>query len=193
MLIRSAVAVVLTVLSICLLAACGEEADLTPLTGTKIDPAADAPVGSIVTTSEGEKVVTQSGLPCDVDAILRNRCQTCHSSPTKYGASAPLVTFDDLVKVKDLVKDRIHDTTQPMPPSPQPHLDAKELAVLDGWIESGAKATDVKCLSDKTNTGVKPLSCKPDTVLKAPKPYELKAGGPTDETVCFGVDLSFTK
>ena len=204
MLIRSAVAVILTLLSICLLAACGEEMDLAPLTSAKTDPAADAPVGSIVTTSDGqEKVVTQTGLPCDVDAILRNRCQTCHSSPAQYGASAPLVTWDDLQKpgpganankkVWELVKERIHDDARPMPPSPQPHLDAKELAVLDAWIDSGAKATDAKCLSDKTNTGVKPLSCKPDTVLKAPKPYELKAGGPTDETVCFGVDLNFTK
>jgi hypothetical protein len=103
MMIRSAVAVVMTVLSLCLLAACGEEADLPPLTSAKTDPAADAPVGSIVTTSEGqEKIVTQTGLPCDVDAILRNRCQTCHSSPTKYGASVPLVTVDDLQKAKDL-------------------------------------------------------------------------------------------
>jgi hypothetical protein len=91
------------------------------------------------------------------------------------------------------VKTRIHDDAKPMPQSPQPRLDAKELATLDAWIDGGAKASDVKCLSDKANDGVKPLSCKADTVLEAPKPYELKPGGPQDETVCFGVDLSFAK
>jgi hypothetical protein len=191
---RFFIALACAVLSVVALAACSSELDeMDRLTNGKNDPAADAPVGSIVTTSEGEKVVTQSGLPCDVDAIFRNRCQTCHSSPAKYGASAPLVTWEDVRKVATLVKTRIHDDAKPMPQSPQPRLDAKELATLDAWIDGGAKASDVKCLSDKANDGVKPLSCKADTVLEAPKPYELKPGGPQDETVCFGVDLSFAK
>jgi hypothetical protein len=67
--------------------------------------------------------------------VLKARCQTCHASPTQYGASAPLVTFDDLQnagpgasaskKVYELVKARIHDASRPMPPSLNPLLTDK--------------------------------------------------------------------
>ncbi len=191
--IRSLIVLGCTLLSICALVACVDDADTDKLASGASDPTGGAPVGAVVTTSAGEKVVTQSGLPCDVDAVLRRRCQTCHSSPTKYGASAPLVAWDDVQKVAALVKARIHDGAKPMPPGPQPRLDAKELATLDAWIDGGAKPSSTKCLSDNAGTGVKPLSCKPDTVLKAPKPYELQPGGFQDETVCFGVDLNSTK
>jgi hypothetical protein len=201
--LRSIIAALGATLSVSLLVACGSDLDDIPAPRGKSNPAADAPVGTIVPTSEGEKVVTATGLPCDVDAVLRERCHICHSSPTKYGASAPLVTWDDLQKpgpggsankkVWELVKERIHDDARPMPQSPQPRLDAKELGVLDAWFASGAQSSDVKCLSAKPTNGVKPLSCKPDTVLKAKTPYELKPGGPQDETICFGVDLELAK
>jgi hypothetical protein len=78
---------------------------------------------------------TATGLPCDVDKVLKSRCQTCHGSPTQFGASAPLVTRDDLIasgpgasgdkKVYELVASRIHDAARPMPPAPNPLLDAQ--------------------------------------------------------------------
>jgi hypothetical protein len=50
------------------------------------------------TSGGGAVETTASGLPCDVDKVLKSRCQTCHGSNTQFGASAPLVTHDDLVK-----------------------------------------------------------------------------------------------
>ena len=46
----------------------------------------------------GNVIETATGLPCEVDAILKTRCQTCHAAEPKYGASAPLVTWQDLQK-----------------------------------------------------------------------------------------------
>lgn len=149
------------------------------------------------------KIETATGLPCDVDAVLKTRCQTCHASEPKYGASTALVTWDDLQKpgpggsankkVYELVKERIHDDARPMPPSPQPRLDANELAAVDGWIAGGAKSSPARCTSEAPTDGVKPLSCQPDTVLKATKPFTMQPGSPLDQYVCFGVDVTLPK
>ena len=142
-----------------------------------------------------------SGLPCDVDQVLKTRCQTCHASETKFGASAPLVTFDDLQKpgpgassgkkVYELVKARIHDASRPMPPSPNPLLTDKESATLDAWIAGGTKASTDRCSSNKPDDGVKPLNCTPDTTLKAAAKYAMPQGT-VDQYVCVGVDINLT-
>lgn len=164
--------------------------------------------GSSVPGTSGEGgggpiVETATGLPCDVDAVLKARCQTCHASAPKYGASVPLVTWDDLQKpgpggssnkkVYELVKARIHDAERPMPPSPQPRLADKEAAAIDGWIAAGAKATDATCKGEAAPDGVKPLSCKPDTILKATTPFTMQPGSALDQYVCFGVDINVQK
>jgi hypothetical protein len=161
------------------------------------------PGNEIVTGPNGNPVeTTATGLPCDVDAVLKTRCQTCHSSETKYGASAPLVTHADLQKngpgagsgkkVYELVRERIKDTARPMPPSPNPLLTAAELATLDGWIAAGAKPSSERCTSEKAGDGVKPLSCKPDTTLVAGSKFTMQPGSALDQYVCFGVDINLT-
>jgi hypothetical protein len=165
------------------------------VTGGSTGPGGGADGGNIIETA--------TGLPCEVDAVLKTRCQTCHAAQPKYGASAPLVTWDDLQKsgpggsaskkVFELLKERIHDDNRPMPPSPQPRLDEKELAAIDGWIAAGAKSTGVSCKNEAPKDGVKPLSCKPDTVLKASKPFTMQPGSALDQYVCFGVDINLDK
>jgi hypothetical protein len=158
-------------------------------TGTGTDDVVPAkPGGSVETTA--------TGLPCDVDKILKTRCQTCHASETRYGASAPLVTHADLQKalpsgkkVFETVSARIHDAARPMPPSPNPLLTEAETKTLDTWIAAGAKASPETCTSEKAEDGVKPLSCTPDTVIKAPAKYTLPQGV-LDQYVCFGVDVT---
>ena len=152
-----------------------------------------------VTSGEGAPAETATGLPCDVDAVLKSKCQTCHASEPKYGASTSLVTYDDLheehagKKLLDLVKQRIHDDARPMPPTPNPRLAAEEAATLDAWIAGGAKPSDARCTNAGPKDDVKPLSCKPDTVLKAAKPFTMQQGGALDQYVCFGVDIDLTK
>jgi hypothetical protein len=142
---------------------------------------------------------TATGLPCDVDKVLKTSCQTCHSNPTKYGASAPLVTYDDLQKtgnggkkIYEMVHDRIHDADRPMPPSPNPHLGAPDLQTIDNWIAGGAKASSDRCTSAKADDGVKPLNCTPDTTLKAATPYAMPQNM-VDQYVCVGMDINLTQ
>ena len=81
-----------------------------------------------------------SGLPCDVQEILEQRCQSCHSASPKFGAPMPLVTRADLLAapvansaatVGEATVARVSDTASPMPPPPSLPLDAAELAVLE--------------------------------------------------------------
>ncbi len=138
-----------------------------------------------------------SGLPCDVDAVLKADCQTCHASDPKYGASLPLVTYADLTKdlggskVYDRVKARVHDDSRPMPPSPNPRLSAKDSGAIDAWIAAGAKPSNDRCSDGgPASTDPKPLSCTPDTTLKASAPFTMQANAPVDQYVCAGVDVT---
>ena len=183
-----------------LLVACGEEPARDLGGGNGPDGAGNDGTGSSQPESKkGDNPATQSGLPCEVDAVLKTRCQTCHAAEPKFGASAPLVTFDDLQKtfgtkkVYELVASRVKDEARPMPPSPNARLADKELAAIEGWIAAGAKASDATCKNDPAPAGVKPLSCKPDTVLKATKPFTMQPGSATDQYVCFGVEMNLTK
>lgn len=121
----------------------------------------------------GSEARTTTGLPCDVDKVLKERCQSCHGSETQYGAPNALVTHDDLhaprpsgKKTYEVVQERIHDDARPMPQAPNPRLSAEELATLDAWIAGGAKASEEACDNAKAETGVKPLSCTPDVTIK---------------------------
>src|SRR5690606_4833517 len=151
------------------------------------------------TGAGGPGAPTATRLPCDVDAVLRSKCQTCHADDPKYGASTALVTYDDLQKdhagkkLVARVKERIHDDARPMPPTPNPRLTPEEAKVLDGWIDGGARASDATCTNAPPKDEVKPLSCKPDTVLTAAKPFTMQAGGDLDQYVCFGVDITLSK
>lgn len=184
-----------------LTAACA--ADPTDASSTKRDRAGTDSSDVTGDGEEGNRVTTKTGLPCELDAILKTRCQTCHGSEPKYGASAPLVTWDDLQKpgpgassgkkVLDLVKERIANDDRPMPPSPQPRLDGKEAETVQSWISGGAKSSDATCTNEAPEDGVKKLSCKPDTVLKATRPFTMQPDTPTDHYVCFGVDVNLPK
>ena len=136
-----------------------------------------------------------SGLPCDVDAVLRERCQTCHGSSPVSGAKTSLVTWDDLHApgVLDLVKARIHDDLTPMPPSPKPRLDAGEAKALDAWLGAGAQRSEDACEAVEVPPDVKPLSCKPDALVRGRSRYEMRPGAPTDQYVCVGYDMTLAK
>ncbi|MDB5218954.1 MAG: hypothetical protein JWO86_6881 [Myxococcaceae bacterium] len=173
-----------------------KEAD--PTTGA----GSEANLPGRVSGSDGGPTVTSAatGLPCDVDAVLKTHCQTCHASQPQFGASTSLVTWDDLQKpgpganankkVYELLQGRIHDDARPMPPSPQPRLAAKDASAIDAWIAGGAKSSGATCTSAAAPDGVQPLSCTPDTVLKATKPFTMLPGTPLDQYTCFGVDIN---
>jgi hypothetical protein len=89
-----------------------------------------------------------------VDAILTERCRSCHGEPLDAGAPMPLLAAADFTapavgdssrRVLDVVAQRIHDAARPMPPTGM--LDAAELAVLDAWLQAGAPAGAGTCES----------------------------------------------
>ncbi|HEY8074947.1 MAG TPA: hypothetical protein VIF62_12575, partial [Labilithrix sp.] len=157
--------------------------------------------GDVTGHGGGQNDAPPSGLPCDVDAVLETNCQTCHGSNPQYGAALSLVTYDDLAKdspaggkVYDRVKARVHDDARPMPPSPNPRLSAKDSGAIDAWIAGGAKPSADRCDDGgAASTDPKPLSCTPDTVLKATQPFTMQANAPVDQYICAGVDITLTK
>jgi mono/diheme cytochrome c family protein len=141
-----------------------------------------------------------SGLPCDVDAIFRANCQTCHGPSPAGGAPMSLVTHDDLLrdldgkKVYELVKERIHaEGESVMPPRPG-KLSADALATLDTWIQAGAPPSTDTC-TNRPNVpdAIQPLNCKPDLVLKSSAPFTMPAAGVTDIYMCFGASITVDK
>lgn len=136
-------------------------------------------VGPIVLPDAGAVVTTptpnvDSGtpsvageIPCAVEAVLRSKCQTCHSSPTALNAPMPLTTLADFAAPRpsgmtaaEASLARIHATSAPMPPTTNNPLTEGELATLDAWLSGGtpARAAGDVCDSGPVTTT---LPCVP--------------------------------
>ena len=92
-------------------------------------------------TGVGAGTGAVTGLPCDVQQLLENRCIGCH-----LGKSPPaLLTYDDLLgpssdATKNLAQkslERMKSTTAPMPPSPAVAATPEEIATLEKWVTAG--------------------------------------------------------
>jgi hypothetical protein len=97
---------------------------------------------------------TSSGasVPCDVDAILKDKCQRCHGEKPQFGAPMPLVTWEDVQapgksdpskKVLDLMLLRINDAQNPMPQGDT--LAPHEKTALETWLKAGAPKGGATC------------------------------------------------
>jgi hypothetical protein len=99
---------------------------------------------------------------CDVQPVLKEKCQLCHAAAPMFGAPMPLVTYADLMApsktdatkpVYKRVAERIHNTQMPMPPSGQPTLNAGAIGMLDSWIAASAPMGAVTaCMQPATET-----------------------------------------
>jgi hypothetical protein len=103
------------------------------------------------------------GLPCDVAAVLKAKCQGCHAATPLSGAPMSLLTYADTqapapssasTPVWKSMQVRVHSTTMTvMPPRGQPSLTSAELATLDGWFAAGAPAGTQACPGGGGGTG----------------------------------------
>ena len=84
-----------------------------------------------------------TGLPCDVQAVLEDRCIACHSGTTP----APLLDYDDLLAksatdptktLAQLALERMKSTTSPMPPKPAEAPSTDEIKVFEDWVGAGS-------------------------------------------------------
>lgn len=94
------------------------------------------------TTSTGTTTIDgDSGLPCDVAAVLMSLCTSCHSNPPMTGTPMPLLTYADLTAQKDgksyavLAVERMSSPYQPMPPGGG--ATAADIAAFQAWIDAG--------------------------------------------------------
>ncbi len=128
--------------------ACGTPS--TTLDGTWDAPLPDASnadvdeQGGVGVVDGGAGTGSNTGLPCDVQALLEVRCIACHSGKTP----APLLTYADLTAPSPTVNgktvaqvslDRMKSTTSPMPPPPAVPPTAQEIATFEAWVNGGTK------------------------------------------------------
>lgn len=93
-----------------------------------------------------------TGLPCDVQAVIENRCIACHDGNT---AGAPkMLTYADLLQPSKadpakslavLSVERMKSTTSPMPPPPAIGPDADEIATFEDWVKGGTPKNAMSC------------------------------------------------
>lgn len=103
--------------------------------------AAAPPDEGINTTGAGAGTGAATGLPCDVQQLLENRCIGCHLS----ASPPPLLTYADSLKpssdpTKNIAQkslERMKSTTAAMPPPPAVAPDAQEIGVLETWVNAG--------------------------------------------------------
>ncbi len=119
--------------------ACGSE-ELNPAPTRQRDAGVDPNAPGANTTGVGAGTGADTGLPCDVQQLLENRCAGCHLA----GSTTPLLSYEDMVKtasdgksyaVKSL--ERMQDAARPMPPAPADPPTADEMATLKAWIDGG--------------------------------------------------------
>lgn len=84
-------------------------------------------------------------LPCDVQALLENRCIGCHSG----SSPPPLLTYADLIApsrsnpqktMAQMAAERLRSTTSPMPPPPAAPPAEDEIASFEEWVKAGTKS-----------------------------------------------------
>ncbi|HTQ06616.1 MAG TPA: hypothetical protein VMI54_22305 [Polyangiaceae bacterium] len=102
-------------------------------------------------TNGGSSSVTGTGPLCDALAMLRQKCQSCHSNPpSPRSVPMSLVSYADLVapapadptvSTAEMCIQRMQDTSSPMPPAPATPATAADVQVLQAWIDAGEPST----------------------------------------------------
>ncbi len=89
-------------------------------------------------------------LPCEVNTILENVCQRCHSSPPKNEAPFPLVTYVDtqvVVNGRPIASYMLAALEIGRMPMPPVQLDPADRETLVRWLRDGAppKPSGLRC------------------------------------------------
>jgi hypothetical protein len=144
-------------------------------------------------------VAESSGLPCDVDAVLAANCQQCHGSTPTFGATVPLVTWNDLQATSPSGGGPVYQEVVAkiqagaMPPTPYPALSSTDAATISAWVTAGAPSSRDTCASPAEDAGtpvVESLPCTPDTQIRPASSYAMADSG--EQYVCYGFDVTVT-
>ncbi|MBX3220577.1 MAG: hypothetical protein KF795_08670 [Labilithrix sp.] len=151
----------LPALAVAVIAACSDEpsSDSEDVTGddagsTVIPPGSEPSSGPSGPAGSG----LATGLPCDVQGILENRCIACHSTDDP----PPLLDYDDLKApskkdpkktIAEVALDEMRAKT--MPPTPAVPPEDDEIASFEEWIEAGAPKNPIACTDPPPDGGAK--------------------------------------
>jgi hypothetical protein len=131
-------------------------------------PPPPAPVPPTATGPAGTGLAT--GLPCDVQGVIENRCLACHNDPPANGAPTPLTSFAELAAPSAMSPTRTRAQLalllmqeQAMPPYPAVRPDADEIAAFANWVNAGAPQNPLACTTPPPAT--LPPSTLPPTTL----------------------------
>jgi hypothetical protein len=95
--------------------------------------------------------------PCDVEAVLKAKCHTCHNAmnPRPFGAPFPLLDYANTqmaysatLKVWQVMKTAVESGFMPFAGSPTGPLTADEKTTLLGWLNASAPAAAQRCPAD---------------------------------------------
>lgn len=158
----------------------------------------------------GGSTGTAAALPCDVEQVLRARCQGCHRQPPQFGAPMPLLTYADTqatrpggTKVSQLMKTLVSMNAMPPSATPTGPLTTAERATLLNWLDAGTPAGAGNCVTPYGMDGGAPpapaamdLPCAPSHEFRA---FGAAAGTPfpvpvaNDHYQCFNFQSPFTE
>jgi hypothetical protein len=95
-----------------------------------------------------------TGFPCDVQAIIKMKCQTCHTDPPKPGAPIHILSYADTQafppdsttkKVWQYMEEYITSGYMPYMMSPTGPLSDAEKATMLAWLKGGPVASTAVC------------------------------------------------
>ncbi len=142
---------------------------------------------------DGGGTPNPDGIPCDVAEILNTHCWGCHVEPPKFGAPMSLGSHDELVTHASVIRERLFDASNPMPPTGA--MSASERATLDAWLAAGARAHEGEPCDElpppeELPIGPEFLSCEPSHVFVAhaegsAQPYHVPEVGADNLYQCF--------
>lgn len=135
--------------------------------GAGADPDAGSPDDAAVvdagpTGKAGSGLNT--GLPCDVQAVLENRCIACHAEGS--ATAPPLLDYADLVAPStsdptrtraEVSLDRMRSPMMQMPPPPALPAEPDEIGAFDAWVKAGMPKTPAACTDVPVPVVVDPI------------------------------------
>jgi len=116
----------------------------------------------------GSATAASSGLPCDIQAVLSDRCDACHGSTLSGGAPVHLTSYSDLTangangaSMAERCLDRMQNTSAQMPPPPATAVTAADVAAFQAWIAAGMPSGE--CTTGDSGTFGGPVVCSSGT------------------------------
>ena len=95
-----------------------------------------------------------TGFPCNVQAIIKAKCQTCHTDPPRNGAPVHILNYADTQvvapddhskKIWEFMEIYITSGFMPFMGSPTGPLTDAEKATMLAWLKGGPVASTAAC------------------------------------------------